>query len=201
MPRSPRGEREFITGRIHEGDIFGEFPTDAEFMARWKALADGSGYLSRKKAMDLVRESASSAAGGGGGEGGDDGSTTEFMRDLRLEVIDLLGIPSSEYEQVHVYTAVGTPLDRIHGVDAWVEYTDPHGHRVEVTLDATLNPSKLKGGYKADVMVGDMPEPESDEYLRDVSRYASSIKRLIDHRLQQWHHPFATQERRPVTRE
>jgi len=52
-------------------------------------------------------------------------------RNLQTAVSDLMG------GTVEFFTAVGTPLDRFHGVDAWLVF---EGH--VVTIDVTLNSDK-----------------------------------------------------------
>jgi len=64
--------------------------------------------------------------------------------DLHAWVCEGLGV--EDYSQVCFYSALGTPLDRFHGVDCWFEV----GGRV-VTIDLTTDPSKER--YKADVVL------------------------------------------------
>lgn len=78
------------------------------------------------------------------------------------------------------YTAVGSHLDRYHGVDAFFECTCGEGDRtfiLRVTLDVTTNPSKDK--YKADLIVQlprDGIDPSDENYKSIVSEYERQIK-------------------------
>lgn len=71
--------------------------------------------------------------------------STPVSNDLHALVVDLL---DEEYDNVSFFTAVGSPLDYYHGVDAFIEY-----HGQVVTLDVTIN--KHKDSYKADVIIGE----------------------------------------------
>lgn len=77
-------------------------------------------------------------------------------------------------------TAIGSHLDRFHGVDAIIECKpDPADNRVfVVTLDVTINTSK-EGGYKADVIIileSEGLDPTDENYKEVVSKYAEEIK-------------------------
>ena len=64
--------------------------------------------------------------------------------DLHFHVCRALGV--DDFSRVRVFSALGTPLDRFHGVDFWVEFGDG-----VVTIDLTANKSKNR--HKADVVV------------------------------------------------
>ena len=68
---------------------------------------------------------------------------SRLANDFQYLISDGLGTDPS---RVELYTAVGSPLDRYHGVDGWVVYGSKR-----VTFDVTLNPHK--DSYKADVIV------------------------------------------------
>lgn len=86
----------------------------------------------------------------------------------------------NDEKQLAYYTAVGSALDRFHGVDAFFEYRSEKGKTIRVTIDVTTNPSK--DNYKADVVLS-IPSggiDPSDENYRDlIEEYAHQIKEQI----------------------
>jgi len=50
-----------------------------------------------------------------------------------------------EWSEVALYTAVGSPLDRFHGIDAFFEF-----HGTIVSIDLTVG---RKGSHKADLVI------------------------------------------------
>ncbi|MEA3249857.1 MAG: hypothetical protein U9Q03_05935 [Patescibacteria group bacterium] len=159
----------FHSGTEHERSLFGEADVRGdEYDAEMKRLgADEQSHLKFGPALELVKKFQPS----------DDAENPSrpFFNDLRIEIVDVLEEFGVEAD-VRAYTAVGTPLDKYHGTDAFVEI-EVGGQEVIVTFDATLNPDKLQGGHKADLMVGDMPDPlddseEEDKYLDEIRTLA-----------------------------
>lgn len=111
-----------------------------------------------------------------------------FARDIRISLLDLMInkklITNSEEDQdrVKFYTAVKTPLDLFHGVDAFIEYKDIDNKRYPVTLDLTL--TKSKRVYRSDVVINELPDPELDKekikYLATVEQYANKVLGCIE---------------------
>ena len=62
----------------------------------------------------------------------------DFARDLRLEVSECLDVNP---DSVRFFNAIDTPLDKFHGVDAWIEVIDKKGRSIRITLDATQRTS------------------------------------------------------------
>lgn len=115
------------------------------------------GYQSYKKALAEVRENQPWDH--------TDGPAPRFARDLHAEVALAVGL--EDWAHLRFYTAIGSSLDRWHGVDA---FFDLHG--VVVTLDVTMNPGKFNG-YKADFMV--VPEAvENAEARGSLAREIAS---------------------------
>ncbi len=71
-----------------------------------------------------------------------------FANDLHALVALVLGL--IDWAELRIYTAIGSDLDRWHGIDAFFEFGG-----ARVTLDVTLNRHKLDYGYKADFIVGE----------------------------------------------
>jgi hypothetical protein len=157
-------------GTQFEYDIFGEVDTrDPRYAAELKKMGVGQNtYLPFAKSVELVKKFQPSDP---------TDPKKDFLRELRLAIIGRLGIEDDDaMDAIGVYTAVGTPLDKFHGVDAFVSET-ADGNETIVTLDATLRPEKIAEGGKADIIIGDMPSPEEDEdaYLKAVESYAERI--------------------------
>ncbi len=99
-----------------------------------------------------------------------------FAKDLRVELIEFLGFSDEEAETaVKVFTAVGTPLDAFHGVDAVIEIEG-----IPITFDATLRTELQKGMGKADVIdyeeIPNADDPEEEEaYFARVAEIAKKI--------------------------
>ncbi len=94
----------------------------------------------------------------------------EFAADVMVRVEKILDADDGE---VSFYTAVGTPLDRYHGIDGWFEY---RGNIV--TIDITTNPNKET--YKADIVFcvpGDGLDPSVDEqqFTDHANRLAQEV--------------------------
>ncbi len=100
-----------------------------------------------------------------------------FARDLRIALQDLLKLETPrDMDRIRFYTASGTPLDKLHGVDAFVEYEDEEGNILRATFDLTANPQKQ--GYKSDIIVqaDTLPDPKlhEKEYLDKIEEYAEN---------------------------
>ena len=67
---------------------------------------------------------------------------TDFAYEVLVQLEDLLGAE----DQIGFYTAVGTILDHMHGVDAWFELDDGRIATIDVTTARGG-----KGGAKADI--------------------------------------------------
>ena len=88
---------------------------------------------------------------------------TRAMSRLEREVSERIG------GSVNFFTAVGTPLDRFHGIDGFFEFCG-----VVATIDLTLNPHKDSG--KADMVV------HRDD-LGDLTALAGRISRELKSKL------------------
>ncbi len=165
MNRDIRGERGYF-GKELEEDIFGHVKATKEFQEFYKKIVKKNGYVEYGPAIRLVREFT---------EQDPTNPEKEFLNDLRLEIADQLELEEDEIGGLLAFSAVGTPIDRWHGVDAFIELDigDDRRGPIVITLDATLNSKKDE--YKADVIIGDIPAPEENGYLNVVELYASKI--------------------------
>lgn len=99
----------------------------------------------------------------------------DFLRELRLAVIDSLGIESEkDMEKVKVYTSVASPLDTV-GFDGFITYEE-RGEEHMVTLDATLDKKKFETrDSRADVVFTELPDSKENE-----AAYLSQIEELAE---------------------
>lgn len=169
-----RGSREFYSGRELEVDVFGKpkFPKAYEEAYR-RLTSEKGGYLPFDRAQDLIREFTPEDP---------TSPSKEFARDLRLAVCEALELEGDEADIVKIYSALGTPLDVYHGVDAWIEI-ELEGLRAEVTLDVTKRAEKIKEGHKADVIIDEVSTPDQKKYLPEVEKYATEVVELLLSRL------------------
>jgi hypothetical protein len=167
-------KRAEYSGKEYEFDLLGTIKTGPAFTKEFDRLGGDvkTGYLPYNKSIELVKRLQ---------PWDPTNPTRDFLRELRLALIEELGIEAGQENDVKVYTAVGSPLDLKHGVDAFIEVTTEEGRqRVirRVTLDISLNPRKASG-HKADVVITEEippPEENEDKYL---ARVAETAKQMI----------------------
>lgn len=168
------------TGRTFESRLFGTAQVNPQFLLDLDKI--GVDERGRFKSVGQVYEAfKKNYLGAGPGERGE----TSMSTDLRVAVEDALGI-TDEDEALKFYSAVGTVIDHKFGVDAFFELKDPKtGAYARVTLDATLNKQKQSEGWKADVIIGEMPDAgqEADEYLEAVDATGANVAALLQRRL------------------
>ncbi len=159
-------------GREHELDLFGKFKETPEYRAALKRIIDRKGYVNFNESLDLVKRFSPEDP---------HHPDKEFLRDLRLEVADRIGMDD---DAIDALTSVGTPFDLAHGTDAFILIRLPGGGDVLVTLDGTKNDEKLSGvkESKADLIIGEVPSPESDAYLDFVESYAKKVAKIFKER-------------------
>lgn len=165
-----------MTGGEHERDTFGALKLKKQFMAG----EDGVEYLPYEDAIRYVKERT---------EQDPENPTGEFANDLRLELIDKIAENFKGNGKVAIYATNGTPIDRFHGVDAFVEYTEAGNKRVaRATLDVTVNTAK-GAEYKADIVFTAPPEPDADEYLAYVEEIAQQVMDVLGPQIDGMHTP------------
>ncbi len=170
MDYRPDDESIRYSGTEHEYSLFGEIRMDDPAVkSAMRELGSESGYLKYHDSIELAKRFQ---------PGSPDNPSKPFLRDILFgvqDVFDDLGLDV----RVGAFTAVGSPLDKYHGADAFLTF-DVGGKEFIVTLDATLNPDKQQSGYKADLIIGDLPEPnegqeQERQYLDLVDAYAQLI--------------------------
>lgn len=101
----------------------------------------------------------------------------KFANDLVETVAKLLQL--NKKGDLSFFTAVGSLLDKWHGVDAIIEWQDEKGKKSIVTLDVTTNPAKGEE-HKADIVFsvpkdGLDPNLDADDYKIKVEEVASQV--------------------------
>lgn len=114
------------TGHMLEWDCFGSC------LWKWEAEPE---YVPFRQAMARVRKSQPW-----------DPTDPEPLVSSNLHAYVCLALGVEDWSEVALYTSIGSPLDRFHGVDAFFHFRG----RV-VTIDVTANPHK--NSYKADVIL------------------------------------------------
>ncbi len=165
------GDRMY-SGTLNERDMLGEFKASPQAIARLREIASDRGYVSYNKAMDFARQFS---------EKDPTDPEKPFANQLRSALIEELDLETDEeMDRLKFYSAVGTPLDVFHGVDAWIEYVSPSGARVVVTIDVTLNTNK--SSHKADVIVQEIPNmmEDKDKFLDEIyDKYAPMVAEYL----------------------
>lgn len=169
-----RPEKYGYTGKIFEEDFVGSVKKDENYkkaLLELKEKTKKGEYLRFEDALELAKKFQ---------PWDPTNPTKNFARDIRLEVIDQLGLEKEEdMDKVKFYTSVGSPLDVFHGIDAFLEYTDKEGKTHRVTFDLSMNPAKEE--YKADLIVKELadPEHESEKYLEEIKEAAKNTASLL----------------------
>lgn len=180
MPGAPRTPQNSIldSGAYHERDAFGMPMVNREKYdqlyseLKAKHVSDtpermGVAYLPRKEAMDLILETALPLK-----------PKQPFIGALRDKIVQLLGVVDPK--AVRIFSAVKTPLDIYHGVDAFVRYTPPNGKPIDITLDITEQAAKEN--YKADVVLTGIevdPEHNRKQFNNGVTFAAEDVAKRI----------------------
>jgi hypothetical protein len=177
-PRAPKpapvkneGSRDVrYSGGEFEYDLFGKADIqNPEYRKELDRLRKPDGYFTYKDAVDLAKKFQTWDPAN---------PDKEFLRELVVALQDKLNIDIEKNpDAVGAYSALKTPLDVLHGVDAFLT-VKRDGKEEIVTLDATLNKDKQRQGHKADFVIGDeFPDVAEDEdgYLQAIDSLAGKI--------------------------
>ncbi len=168
------------SGREFEYDLFGQADVrNPEYLEALQRAKKPDGHITYRDAVTLVKKFQ---------PWDPTNPSKDFFRELVLALQDKLDIDTGKNpDAVGAYTALKTPLDVLHGVDAFLTVRQGGSESI-VTLDATLNKEKQASGHKADFIIGDdFPDANEDEdgYLDAIEklagRIASRVKESSDH--------------------
>lgn len=175
------------SGKLHEAFLLGKVRhEDPEYQKALREMgADARGYLPYKKALELAKRFQPL-----------DPETKKpqdptapwkaFPKELRLTIAEKLGLEDDkEMDRLRYYTTVGSPFDVFHGVDCVIELEGrtPKEENRDVTFDVTLRDAEEKEGAKADVVVRELHDEDSPEFLGDVDKVAAQAAPFLgEHR-------------------
>ena len=162
--RSGKNVEHFLMGDVTKGRNSLRYEEALKRVTERLHRTQNLSYLPFRDALGLTKEVQ---------EGDPIAPKKRFMRDIREAVARKLGLDDEAARNVGIYSAVGTPLDGYHGVDAFIEWKNTKGESKIATLDVTVNQEKLaENRAKADVLIGEVPDPEEN---------LKSYHALIDH--------------------
>jgi hypothetical protein len=103
----------------------------------------------------------------------------DFLRELRLAIIDILKLKEEEMDKVKIYSALDTPLDAI-GIDGFITLKINKREEI-VTLDASLRGKEFG---EADIIFGELPDPKENEegYLKAIEEIAKKAVKIFKSR-------------------
>ena len=104
----------------------------------------------------------------------------QLLKDLKLEVGELLHLSDADMDKVKTYTAVDSVLDSNFGVDAFLTLENK-GKEYFVTYDLTRNPDKERGKHQNTILITDLaepPEPGEKVSPEQENTYLASVEKI-----------------------
>ncbi len=104
----------------------------------------------------------------------------QLLKDLKLEVGELLQLSDADMDKVKAYTAVDSLLDSDFGVDAFLTLENK-GKEYFVTYDVTMNPNKEQGKHQNTILIADFaepPEPGEKTSPEQENAYMASVEKI-----------------------
>ena len=171
------------SGKMYEARFLGSAKVDAKFFEELKKLPrdERNRFRSLNDVFRLFKQHYK-----------DDPTDPKGVhaKELRGAMLDALELDERDFDKLKLYSTVGPPLDLM-GFDAFVELEDPYTHQTSrATIDVTLRKEKVQEGWKADVIIGELPDAgqEEDEYLEAIESYAAKTAHLLQRRLGERNH-------------
>ena len=171
----------FVGGREgteFEWDIFGAVDAkNPEYQKELEKVTKPNGFVFFRDALKLVKKFQ---------PGDPKNPERGFARDLRIEIIDQLGLTEEkDMDKVKFYTAIGSPLDKWHSIDGFFEIEETNGQIIRITLDATTidKEEKIKRGQeiKADIVVGEkwLNLADEEKLPEKIKEFAKEIVNIF----------------------
>lgn len=173
MPKGKHSYESYIGGREgteFEWDLFGSVDkNNPQYQAELKKVTKPNGFVFYRDALSLAKKFQS---------GDPRNPERGFARDLRIEILDELGLTDEkDMDRLEFYTAVGSPFDQWHGIDAFFEFRQKLGSPLRATVDATVvtELEKIARGQdpKADILIS-----EKELHLDDETKLENELKRI-----------------------
>lgn len=162
--------RESYTGKLAEDEVFGS-------TEKGKNIESKNQYYSFEVLVELVKSSQPFKE--------PSNPDMPFPNDLHATIAKAFTLEN--YEQLKYYTAVGSNLDWMEGIDAFFELDLGNGESIMVTLDITLNP--MKPEHKADVVFqwpaeGISRKEDREEWNEKVNEISNMIIEIFKQKAQ-----------------
>ncbi len=139
--RGPSGD----SGKLYEARFLGQAEVDSEFVEAMRALpTDPRGRIPREAAFRTLKEHYA---------GDPTNPKGVHAKELRGAMLDALGLDEGDFDKLKLYSAVGTPIDVLFGVDAFLELEDPKTRQtVRATSDDRRDSSQRQreGGRESE---------------------------------------------------
>lgn len=149
------------TGGLAEREIFGEIKKGDQALEFYSSYGNSIEFVKKSQPYEDPSE-----------------PDKRFPNDLQATIAYSLNL--DDYSKLRFYTAVGSHLDKYHGIDAFFELELKGGRIVRATLDVTLDPVKESGGWKADVVFL-WPSDGLDPLLpEDKEKYKDKLKEVSE---------------------
>ncbi|KKQ00903.1 MAG: hypothetical protein UW15_C0038G0004 [Parcubacteria group bacterium GW2011_GWC1_44_10] len=170
------------SGKVSEYFAFGEIRQTEPYLRELKKAQNERGYVSWEDSLKLVRKFSPYDP--------TDPHNKPLLNDLRIAFIDELGFTKEkDMNRVKIFTAVGSPLDVWHGIDAFIEVEDGNGRTSKIIgFDAKemADSSETREHVhdkKADIIIfmKDVPdaEAESKKYVAKMEEVAKEAVRVL----------------------
>ena len=154
--RSGKLNEAFLLGDVTKGKNNARYLETLKKYHEQRGHDPRSAYLSYEASLELAREVQADNP---------KNPTRKFPHDLQhLITEEWHAVMKDGKWSIEVYSAVGTPLDVYHGVDAFVIIRGEDQRKWTITFDATINEKKIESAdIKAHVLISDLPDPIDQE--------------------------------------
>lgn len=170
------------SGKLSEYFALGEIRQTEAYVRELKKIQNERGYVSWKDSLKLARKFSPYDP--------TDPHNKPFLNDLRIAFIDELGFTEEkDMNRVKIFTAVGSPLDVWHGIDAFLEIEDKNGRVSKIigfdAKEMADSPETREHVHdkKADIVIfmKDIPdaEAESKEYDAKMGEIAKEAVQIF----------------------
>jgi hypothetical protein len=172
-----QSRQDIETGKDFEADLFGKpnlyHPNYGDFLRSHAEVDERGVYFTYDNAVEIVKnfQDLNNPLNPG----------RPFAKELRLELAERLFGPErmKDWDRVKFYTAIDTPLDRIHSVDAFFEIETDDGKIIRITLDASKNREKIsREKYRADILVGG--KGFGEEFYKTNEGFLKYVEQIAD---------------------
>lgn len=170
------------SGKVSEYFFLGEVRQTEAYIRELKKTQNERGYVSWKDSLRFARKFSPYDP--------TDPHDKPFLNDLRIAFIDELGFTEEkDINRVKIFTAVGSPLDVWHGIDAFIEVEDGNGRTSKIigfdAKEMADSPETREHVHekKADIIIfmKDIPDAETEgkEYVAKMDEIAKEAAQVF----------------------